>query len=513
MAFNSNTDEMKIRRMAFPVIIVIGAMVAGLFVNPIWAWAAMGAAMFGAILLGHSVRVLFVFWLWASIAPLVLQYTASSVVGYFDEILMLFVIGSIVGGVVLKKRQLSSMGGFMRLFMGLLLVLMISFLFNDKSLINTFQALFTYYLFPSILVATVMYIKCSRRNISLFIKCLLGLFLVQFVLNIGWFLRINPLVNRFRYSTVDFAQGTFASSAWAAYFSIAVIFLCFSAGLKVRGKKRGLWLVGALAALLNLYMAHTNHAYLMVAVLYGLFIFLFTKERAMKLVLAGCALVGAFTLLALERQFSSAEYSGYQENIGQTFSSENLSRRWRSFKLSPKVRLLDRIVVKNARNTPIEWLVGMGPGMGVSVVGMANVSPKALEYLAEYYFTQSGTQERADGSIMSSAYSGIFSIWSEIGLIGFLLYVALYLYPWMRVWRQFRRGVYLDSMQLIFAENFLLVIPLFLMVNVLTDLLFADYYVVGIWIWAGLIWNPIKELSPAEGLNDISDATADSAEL
>ena len=491
MANNLNNFETTFGRLAFPIVIVLGSIILGFFVNPLWVWSAVAAIMLASIMLGHSGNVLFLFWLWASVAPLLTQYLQSSIVGYLDELLMIMVIIVFMGSTVLQRKKVPDATGFIRLFIGLLAVSLISFLWNEKIPLNTFQALFTYYIFPFILLTALLLFNPTRRLMSIFLKSVLGLFLVHVVLNIGWFLRINPLINRFWYSTVDFAQGTFASASWAAYFSIIIIFICLNAGVRSHGKTRVYWFGGMLLGLLNFYLSHTNHGYALIAILYLLFIMLFPNGRTLKIGLALCALVIALVLPVLEQRFMSTEQMEYQENITDVLSSEGLSLRWRMFKLSPKIRLLDRIVVQNARNTPMEWLIGMGPGLGVSVVGMSKVSPKALEYLGEYYLSSSGRMELADGSIMSSAYSGIFSIWSEVGLLGFIFYVGLYVYPWVRVWRQYRCKVYVDTLQILLVEAYLLAIPLFLMVNILTDLFWPDYYVVGLWIWAALIWRPV----------------------
>ena len=492
------------QRMILPVLIVLGAIVGGVFFNPLLVWAIVLFGVLGAMLFGRPGAMLFFYWLWASISPMITKYTTNPVIGYLDEVLMLSVVVMLLGSLILKRFQIYSIRGFFRLFIGLLIVLIVSFLANPKSIMNTFQAMFTYYLFPVVLLSTLVQIKSCRKSFIIFTRCFVGLFLFQFILNVGWFLRINPIRNPFMFSTVDFAQGTFGGAERVAYFSIAVLFFCFISALRTRGRARVLWLVCMVLTLINFYLTHTNHAYVMLVAIGGLSIFLVRENRALKLSLAACGIALITILPALEGQLSSAQYMDYQEDVSAQFSSDSLSRRWRRFQVSPKVRLLDRIVVQNARNAPMEWLIGMGPGMGVSVVGMSRGTPKAFEYLGEYYLSVSGQQEMSDGSIMSSAYSGIFSIWSEIGIIGFFFYIALYVYPWGRVLKQFKRDQYLDSAQLVLAESFLLVIPLFLMCNVLFDNFWGDFFVVGIWIWAGLVWNPVKE--PPQNGQEIIDA-------
>lgn len=88
-------------------------------------------------------------------------------------------------------------------------------------------------------------------------------------------------------------------------------------------------------------------------------------------------------------------------------------------------------------------------------------------------------------------YSGILSIWSELGVVGYMLYMGLYISLIIHVVSKLRRNQYTEPVQLVLAEGFVMAGLLFLMVSFIADIFWAKYFAGALWIWAAMVWDPV----------------------
>jgi len=498
------------RNLWIPLLIafIIGCgLLASMFFPPYVVWAGFTMAMFGAILLGHPRHLLFTYWLWVSFLSVIAQISNNPAVRYADELLSVALIGISAFTYIQMRKTSGETRGLKKGIMAFLIVIIASFLVNRSPIANAINFSLSYFSFP--FVFYVAYTMLDRRHWRYLFGAIVGLMLIQFALNIGWRLGVNPLPNKYMGTAniADMAQGTFASSAFVAYFTAAVFFLLFSA-LRLNRKYR-FWIMLLLAvAAVQLYITYTNHAYAYFVLLLPIYLIISKASARIYLAAGGLLLLVAaiFVLLSAQDTYR-AESFGAKSQLEDNFDQRNLQQRWDKFVHGPKIELITRITVENAQKKPFLWLLGNGPGYGLSAVGMERGSDFAWEYLGAFVANSDMFAESGMTSITGSFYSGILSIWSELGVAGYVLYVGLYIYAIRRViWRLFRNQ-YTDLFQHVLAEGFVMAMLLFLLVSVMTDIFWGKSFVVGLWIWAAMVWDPVAP-EDGEQTSDVGGQTS-----
>jgi hypothetical protein len=477
------------RNLWIPLLIasIIGlGLIGSMFFPPFAVWGGITMAMFGAILLGNPRRILFFFWLWASFQSLILQISNNPAIRYADELFGVLTIGICTASIVWRLADGREVRRFFKIVFALLGVIFASVLLNQSPL--PFAANFVLGYLPLPFVFYVAYTTLGWRHWRYVFGCAISLMLLHFTLNIGWRLGINHLPNVSLGNAEDFAQGTFASCSAVAYFMIAMIFLLFSA-LRL-GRKFYIWIGLLLAvAVLQLYITYTNHAYLYFVIL--LPVYLVVSKQPAKIRMAA---VGAVLLAVVAFSFLAAweTQTGYTTiSVKVMLDKKNLEHRWDRFIHGPKVELINRIAIQNTGKKPLLWLLGNGPGNGLSSIGMERGSAFAWEYLGPYVANTESFRAGDMTSITGNFYSGILSVWSELGAVGYLLYVGMYFYTVLRVIRRLRSDRYENPLQRVLAEGLVMAMLVFLMSSLLFDVFWAKYFTVGLWIWAALVWDPV----------------------
>jgi hypothetical protein len=333
----------------------------------------------------------------------------------------------------------------------------------------------------------------SKRSTLLVYKLVAVFVLLQLVLNAGWLLGINPLPNRHAAARnyLDMCHGSLGSQSWEAYIMICLLFFALAMVRHLPKSKYRLWAwLLVPISLIQFKFTFTNHAVPYLVAVGGVYLWMISDNiiqffrKSMFYIVLGVALVGVTKLAQ-----SSVYKSGSSENMSYPFSKENLQSRWGKFLHAPKIDLTNKLVVQWRTLHPWDWTMGMGAGNGTSTVGMSRVSPGAFELLQEYYLTVSGQQERQGNSVMEDPSSGVLSIWSEIGVLGVVLFYGLYLA--FHVYRLVRRKAYPYVYQRILAEAFVPSMLVYMMSSFLVDTFYSDFWQATIWIWAGLVYRPL----------------------
>lgn len=494
------------RNLWIPLLIafIIGCgLIGSMFFPPFVVWGVITMALFGAILIGHPQHVLFFFWVWASFRPLIRQMVNNLIVKSSDDLFLAATVGICFAGYVRRRTDTSRIAGIFKILTALLGVTLASFLVNRSPILNTINFIIAYLAFP--FVFYVAYTTLDRRHWRYLFGFAIGLMLIQFALNVGWRLGVNPLPNTWRGTSnaYDMAQGTFGTSAYVAYFMVAVIFLLFSA-LRLGNKYKPWIILLLIVTTFQFYMTYTNHAYGFFAVL--LPVYLVIAKQSMKVRIASVAIIAlgimAFSFLAAWD--NSRE--GLDASVNAQLTMENIEFRWDKFLHGPKIELITRIAVQNATRDPLLWLLGHGPGSGLSAIGMKRGSDFAWEYLGAFVANSSQFDEAGMSSISGSFYSGILSIWSELGVLGYVLYTGQYIYLFLHVVLRLRKNQYRDVFQRMLAEGFVMALLTFLLGNFLQDIFWVSYFAGGLWIWAAMVWDPVAE--EEEEKTDVRDQTS-----
>jgi len=447
-------------------------------------------AMFGAILLGHPRHVLFVFWVWASVRPLLRGATDSVVVRAGNGFFAAAVIGICIASYARRRTDAGGITGILKIATALLGVTLASYLVNRGPIGSATWFFMNYMVFP--FVFYVAYTTLDRRHWRYLFGGIIGLMLIQFALNIGWRLGINPLQTQWTgiINTYDLAVGTFGSCAHVAYFMVAVLFLLFSA-LRL-GKKYTPWIILLLGIVaLQWYITYTNHSYLIFVVLLPVYLIISKQSVRVRMACILMVILGAMAFSYLSA-WDTGSATNITNSVETSLSGENLQHRWDKFICGPKMTLINRIAVQNTTKDPLLWVLGNGPGNGLSSVAMKNGSDFAWEYLGAYVANTESFNADQMTSISGSFYSGVLSIWSELGVAGYLLYNSLYFYVIGRVARQMIRNQYRDVFQRMLAEGFVMAMLMFLVVSFLSDILWVLSFTVGLWIWAAMVWDPVE---------------------
>ena len=486
------------RNLWIPLLIaaVIGAGLLGsMYFPPYMVWAGIMMALFGAILLGHPRHLLFVVWLWASFLPLISQAWNNLAIRYTEELLAVAVIGICGASYVWRLSNRRGIGGISKIFIALIGVMAASAVINRSPIANTVNFFLGYLSF--IFVFYVAYTTLDRRHWRYLVGGIIGLMLIQFVLNIGWRLGVNPLPNIFSYSysPVDMAQGTFASCARVAYFMVAVIFTLFSA-LRLDKKYRPWIAILLFIAGLQLYMTYTNHAFMYFIFLLPIYLIISKQSMQVRLACVALVILGVLGFSFLAARDVSTDFT--TGSVDVQFDRQNLEDRWERFVHGPKIELINRITVENAARAPFLWLMGNGPGYGLSAVGMERGSDFAWEYLGAFVANTASYRAGDMTSITGSFYSGILTMWSELGAVGYLLYISLYVYAIRRVVLTLFRNQYVEPLQRVLAEGFVMAMLTLLLSSILIDTFFAKYYTVSLWIWAAMVWTPAEKSQRSE---------------
>jgi hypothetical protein len=402
------------------------------------------------------------------------------------------ILGICIASYIRHRTGMRGIAGVFKTFGALLVITLASEFMNRSSIISAINFSLLYLFFP--LVFYVAYTYLDRRHWRWLFVIMISLMLIQFVLNIGWRLGVNPLPNEWKGTGnfADIAMGTFAGSPSVAYFMIAIIFLLLSAlRQNIKHKPWILMLIGV--AVLQWYMTYTNHSYIFFVLMLPFYMFI--SKSSMRLCLyigVVVALVaGIFMLISSMDTYRSMSI-GAQSQLAANFEWTNLEQRWERFTTGPKIELINRIAIQNVTKDPYLWLLGNGPGNGLSAIGMSKGSDFAWEYLGGYVNDTSRFRTTGMTSIAGSYYSGILSVWSELGVLGYVLYMALYIQLLIHVGLRLRRNQYMDSVQRVIAEGFVMATLLFLMVSLLWDIFYLKYFAGGLFIWAAMVWDPVE---------------------
>lgn len=477
-------------------VIVLSVLIVGtilsLFVNPVLVWAGVAAASVGIMLLGSPYWLLMVVLGWSMTAFVWESIFPSSLLKRVDDLMIVVVLAVYLGN--LAFRRLKSIP-YMRMYLVLLLVALFSKVLNGSGVANL--ALFALaYCAPYLLFCLVYVVGKEKLGLQVLIF-LVGIFLFGVALNFGWLVGVNPIYNIHR-GTIDFAKATFGSCDNFSYYVIFIIFLMLSVFRVSASQKRKIQCVMLIGvALLQLYLTYTNHAYLYFAALFLVYLVIARQRISGYIALSSLAFIVIVLLSTVGQSRMASEMGGYR---GFNLTDPRmLTHRLEQFQGSHKVDLFHKVVTKGYHEGILEWLVGHGPGAGVGTVARNSPSDYTFKMLGDYYLTYSGQMGLVGSSITQNPWSGISSLWSEVGLVGTLLFFMMPLIPAKLVFRRLLVGYYdKDPVQRVIAESFVMFVSLFFVINLMKDFWSVDSFVFPLWVLAALALREPRNISAEE---------------
>lgn len=463
--------------IAIAVLLVGGVASAAL--PPLLVWGGVFAVFLGVLFLNNIPLTIFSAWIWATVKPLVLVNIHLSIIDYVDELFVVLMLVQVMGAIILGKRTLSKPAAcILKAFLILIVIMISSFFVNSSPAISLIQNMLTNFRFLVLYFLVDLY-RASFSQAVVW-RWFVRIVVFQIGLNFLWAVKLNPLYTN-RFNPLDFSVGTFDNQTWMAYYIIAFVFLALSAGVyKSISWRKAISFAGL--GLLQFILTFSAHAYLYLAMLGGVFLFAVRKVKLTVLAVSASAALLFLASLIQENYMVKSGYAGDQSGGSKV---EQLRVRAERFQAQPKMLLIKKVCVTWLTTDPLRWIIGYGPGNGASVVGRNTLSPGAIDLLGEYYMSRSGLKTLQGGSIIQMPYSGILSIWSELGFLGFVLYFYLFFKVGLMAWLKFKTngaGEWTKPLSLFL----MLASMLFVGANFLAELVWMDYFTYGIWFVAAV---------------------------
>ena len=427
------------------LLIVLGFLAAVFVlmssVGPFAAAFGCTVVLLGCMLLGRPSTLLLLYWLGVGLAEGIQTfYHFPRFQGAVKLLIVLLSAVMLFGDYAMKRRSLPrDIKGFHKVSMLLLLLALVSAVVNLAPVVTAAWFVLSYLAF--IPIFHIAYLHSDIRTCKFMCWMLVAVMLVQLVCNVGWLVGVNPVPN-FRIGTVDFAVGTFGSSTYVAYLSLAVIFIMMPLLTGSDALRYRLVALGVMAiAAVQLYITSTTHAYIVLGMGLALQFFATTRRFKGRWFVPIVIGVSAVLVLATENEPSRAQSSamiGFQE-----LSPGKPPDALAGHVSGPKGEAFQNVVLRAAHEMPF-FPIGAGPGNFASSIGCQAKNPLAQKYINYFFETFTGRQQMFGDSISQQVVTGFLAIWSELGPIGVLLFFGLHVYALRRVWRQVAQGRYED---------------------------------------------------------------------
>jgi hypothetical protein len=221
---------------------------------------------------------------------------------------------------------------------------------------------------------------------------------------------------------------------------------------------------------------------------------LYRSGRPLKVFIAALALIIFLLSVLIAPALLGVGRDEFDHSImNQMTDTQYVQNRIEMIQTSPKMEVFRKMLIYNFFDSPKEWWIGNGPGMGMGTVGVKFVSPTAWEYLQEYYFTHSGAGSMSNRSALQSPHNGLYALWSDIGFIGTITYIGLYVFAALHLLNNLKKRLYTNPHQQVLAETCVLWLVFLVSTNFMSDTFYRHELLGGLWIFTALVWRPFEE--------------------
>ena len=424
------------------------------------------------------------FW-WCVLTPNTLNtFSLHPIYGLIDEalqlLLVLFWLNVVLlcGGKMIVPQYIKTCGIIV------IVISVVSAIFNAVPVWNVVQFIFVYSRpVVMILIAVTFF---DMDDVPLFVKSIVTLFTIQIILNFTWLLHINPIPHWKTF--IDISTGTFESCATMAYFSVIIMFCCFTVIsndtniAKRMFSKSGV--IGVLA-ILQLYFTFTTHALVIGSI--SSIGFIFDKISRM----SGLALI-LFLFIVIMVSFGGWEKSQFHSSTKELIGMGNIvEKRLANLQYSLKVDSLYLVLSGKVSEIKTRWL-GAGPGMYASIVAYRG-SSLYRKYHDPALHKRYGRRYMDSTSVTGYPHSGVLALLGDIGWAGFLTVAYMNICILWGVIRFVRTHKHLKTDS---PDAFIAFIPSFIfyiMMDTIWDLGMFKILSIGFWVWAGVLLKEIQK--------------------
>lgn len=448
-------------------------------------------------LLINPLRSLTFGWYGLALFPMLLRmYLGGTPYYVFNELVVVLVWGSWMATFLIEKGSAASVlpKPLGKLAFSIFAVSLLSAIANRVNPLYWVEWVFTYLLPIPVLDISRRYMKnMPARRI---VRVIIWFCLFQFLLNITWHLGVNPL--RTDRNWVDMSCGSYGNTAATAYLFIAAVGggLCYYASRRMALGQKILVMFLFLIAFLQIFFAFVIHAYVflpLVAVLPVLFSGGRYTANPVKISIKILLVVMAILVFLLPFNNKIGMRHRDIHSPVEKFTHGVWSAVWHG----PKGAAIRRIA-NEARGLQI--VVGMGPNAGVSYTGFLLQNPQTMRLVGDWYYTMSGREELSTGSIRENIFSGTAMLFSEIGILGMVLYYGLLIVPLWHMFRRVRRYRDVDPDRLFLTGGVFLLLIMNIVVGLVWDIWRIRMLSMTMWLLLGCVWDAPEGTDAA--LND-----------
>jgi len=322
-------------------------------------------------------------------------YSFENFLGSIFYILLnlLILIGGIIS--IYKNKTLATSS-----FILFILISLFFFFYNQAGIINFIEFILRYgKIYFAFFFGLELLKNCGVQEVYL---SLCRVNIVNFFFNFFFFLQVAIIPNKW-IGSLDFATGLLGDCLYQSFFSLIV--LSFSIIQKNNLKTSKSFLIfNALLALIQIFWANVFSFYAIILISIPItFLLLGSFKNTLFTIVLVFSTVIYF--------FNYSESGFYRESFNTLLGS------------SPKIISYNDAFSGEYKNN-IQELIGVGPGLGGSFLSLKNKTSIAENYFNIYsYFTDTFRK----GSITTLPNTGIITIKSEIGYLGLLNYLFLFL--------------------------------------------------------------------------------------
>jgi hypothetical protein len=444
------------------------------------------------MLLRYPKRALMLYWVWVLFSPTIEFLLPIGPIRLVEQLFAVFLFVVFLGDALFNRVRVLGFRSIKLLALPLLAWIGISAMVNDVPTMPLLHYMAGYVKHLVIIAYTVRFLEPRDGKLVFFM--MLGSFAIQFVFNLAFVAGINPLPHLIGRSFFDSFVGTLYSCHNVGYYMIAFLLLLLALGRNARELGKKIWIVGlGVLAFVHLYFTFTIHGYAILAI--GVATQLLLPRRQHQRVLlrltAALSVTALVVLLYVTQSGVARSASGFMAHYA-------IRNRMERMAIGLKGQAYRDVFMRSRYVLRHPW-VGGGPGNYTSNTALVFQRPLATRVMAYARYGSDYSLRSAAGSILGAPRSGILAIWGELGPLGTLLYWSFYFYAGYRIWSQNRNESYPDLYRKCLAEALPPMMVGFFVLSFLVDVLPHPQLNLGLWIWAGALWNPgLSQGDPVE---------------
>jgi len=392
-----------------------------------------------------------------------------------DEVLILFMLLFVI--INFSKLQYRINNPLKILTLLFLSIIILSGIINQVHILIILEFILRYGKGLIIFMYTRSFINIDNKFLYLFFKRIQQFFIIQCSINLLWLLKIDIIPNKYidyglfqkgAFGTFDWAIGSMGNCLLVAFISTIILSKSFYhlAFEKMPKKSKRKQIILFIISTIQIYLSFTNHLYFIVPVI----LFLTWKLISPIKIKFKPILIVVFLSLIIFNSFDVSNrlnmISGFAKHgIDRVLVSPKFISYHVSFATIPKLSTIG--------------FFGAGPGQAGSYIARENSTP-----LNKKYYEKFNILKFRGASILTTPYTGITTIQSELGNAGILLFMFLCTYIILKI----RKKVVLDikhkQLSIYTMTKFITLFWLLLYIteNTLLDLLQHTYLPVLTWI-------------------------------